>query len=276
MKFTYINEEFVTPPGTLVEILAHPIYQQSQSIELALFAEHRYSFFFWNKWTRKLIAGDIINHVPALITLDWHQDLVYPTTEEKRWLRTLDVSSNKNVSLYAWGNLRPLNDTHVLSAAYLNLIGNIYIHCRQGDFEDDWKDEYIKDRFGNIHTIRKFKNYDDLEAHLLSSREHHAYFDIDLDFFTIDNPLNGAGKDFTYLKNAEIVQMLQLERPLIKWLFQRICGITIATEPEHTGGLFHSNKLLEVINNIYFKPSLFTNYGENWRKSCTWKHLPRE
>ncbi len=216
---------------------------------------------------------DMISHAPALVTLDWHQDLIWPTSREKQWLSKLYLSNNKDVSLYSWANLRSWNDTQIMAAAYLNLIGNIYVHCRQGKFDGDWDDENLKDQYGNIHTVRKFKKYEDLEKCMLSATEHFVYFDIDLDFFTIKNPYNGIGKKFTYLSKQQIVEMLQIERPLIKWILERICGITIATEPEHTGGLLQSNKLLEIIDSIYFKPSLFSNFGEQWEKSTTWKHF---
>lgn len=265
----------MSPPGTLKEILAHPYYNGVRSVELALFAEHRYAFYYWNKWTRGLIDEDYITHSPALVSLDWHQDLVWPTDGEKKLLSKLNLSSNKDVTLFSWANLRPLNDTQILSAAYLNLIGDIYVHCRQGKFEHNWEDEMFEDVYGNIHTVKKFKSYESLEKCLLESKHHHVYFDIDLDFFTLNNPYNGVGKSFTYLKKAEIEDMLKVDRPLINWIFERLCGITIATEPEHTGGLLRSNKLLDIIDRIYFKPSLFSNYGSNWKKSCHWRHLPK-
>lgn len=275
MKFHFRNIDYVTPPGTLVEILAQPSGRGS-AVELAVFAEHRFAFFFWTKWTNKLIKEVRINHPPALVTLDWHQDFIFPTKTEKAWLRSLDIKNNKDVSLFSWANLRPLNDDHIMSAAYLNQIGNTYVLCRQGEGKDWWVDEKLKDRFGNIHLIKKFKEYDELEAHMIKSNEQNVYFDIDLDFFTINNPYNGVGKEFTYLTDRLIRDMLRIDRPLIQWIFERMQGFTIATEPKHTGGLFHSNKFLGLIDNIYFQPSLFTTYGENWRKSCRWKHLDWE
>ncbi len=274
MKLRFRNTDYVTPPGTAVEILAHPYYGNSRSIELAAFAEHRYAFFFWAKWTGKLLKENRIASPPDLVSLDWHQDLAWPTKGEKGWLRSLDVSNNRDLSLYAWANLSPINDTHIMAAAYLNLIGDIYVHCRQGRFEDHWRDQKFKDRYGNVHTVRKFREYDKLEEFLLNSEVNNVYFDIDLDFFTIQNPLNGAGKNFTYLGDDTIRQMLEVERPLIWWIFQRLCGFTIATEPEHTGGLLRSNRYLALISKLYFSPVLFANYGEQWKRSCRWKHLP--
>ncbi|MDH6254197.1 hypothetical protein M2347_003924 [Chryseobacterium sp. H1D6B] len=192
---------------------------------------------------------------------------------EKKDLEDLDLNSNNDVATYAWANLSSINDTHIMSAAYLNIIGDIYLHCHQGSFDRDWEDDQIIDRYGNTHTIKKFKEYKDLENCLLLSDENYVYFDIDLDFFTLKNPLNGEGADYTYLSERIIKEMLSHEHSLIQWIFRRLEGITIATEPEHTGGLLKSNRLLNVINNIWFRPSLFTSYPGQWDKETKWKHL---
>lgn len=275
MELHFYKDEYVTPPGSLTQLLSHPYYGDRKGIELSIFNDHRYAFFFWNKWTQKLKNKDGENFPPTLVTLDWHQDLVYPNIEEKKRLEELNLTNNKDVALYSWANLRSLNDTHILSAAYLNIIGNVYVHCRQGKFEDDWKDEYITDRYGNIHTIKKFKKYQDLEKCLLISEENNIYFDIDLDFFTLNNPLQigERASNYTYLSKKTINEMLIYDNPLIQWIFQRLQGITIATEPEHTGGLLQSNKLLNIINDIWFTPSLFTSYPGEWERETQWKHL---
>lgn len=253
------NPHHVYPPGSKKQILSHP-EMESGIVELAIFQEHRYAFFYWAKWTRKL------NQLqpPCLISLDWHQDLCFPCETEMEWLSQLDKSDNGEVAIFSWAKLAGNNDGHILCAAYLNLIGNIYVHCRQGKLDKDWEDEKITDINGNIHTIKKFKTAEDLEKHLLTTNENEAYFDIDLDFFTYDNPYNGKGKKYTYMTQEEMSKLLSIENPLIKWIFKRLVGFTIATEPEHCGGLLKSNKLLDILNSIYFKPDLFTQ-NSDWR-----------
>ncbi|CAI8733726.1 hypothetical protein [Chryseobacterium sp. IT-36CA2] len=275
MKLNFRNDKNVKPPGSITQLLSHPYYQDWKSIEISIFNDHRYAFFFWNCWTQKLIEDDRINYSPSLVSLDWHQDLVYPTTSEKEMLKELDLNNNKDVALYCWANLSHINDTHIMAAAYLNIIGDIYIHCRQGSSEAAWNDEQFIDRYGNIHTVKKFKKYDDLKTCLLNSDENNVYFDIDLDFFTIKNPLQmGSGSsEYTYLSEETIREMLKIDNPLIEWIFQRLQGITIAVEPEHTGGLLNAHKFLKLINNIWFKPSLFTSYPGKWKKETQWRHL---
>jgi hypothetical protein len=277
MKLRFDKPDDVVPPGSLTQYLDHPHYSHL-GIELSIFNDHRYAFYFWNKWTQhNVFEMDRINCPPDLITLDWHQDLRLPTTEEKRWLRNLDLTNNQDVALYSWANLGKWNDTHIMAAAYLNIIGDVYVHCRQGR-NKDWDDEYIKDKNGNIHTIKKFKKYDELESHLLSSDVVNVYFDIDLDFFTINNPLSWGqgGTAYTYLPNNTIKKMLGIERPLISWIFQRLWGITIALEPEFTGGLMKSQSYLNLIDQLYFSPSLFTKIPGHLSQSTQWKHLKKE
>jgi hypothetical protein len=78
----------------------------------------------------------------------------------------------------------------------------------------------------------------------------------------------GEGAEFSYLSDEQIIEMLKIDRPLINWTFNRLNGITIATEPEHCGGLLKSNQLLNLVNDIYFEPSLFSPFP----KLCNWRH----
>tara|TARA_Y100000815_G_C13327850_1_gene494822 strand:+ start:95 stop:889 length:795 start_codon:yes stop_codon:yes gene_type:complete len=256
------NPYHIEPPGALREILSHPV-NENEAIELAVFQEHRYAFFYWNKWMRKNNGV----HPPCLVSLDWHQDLCYPENVEKEWLDALDLTSDADVSVFSWAKLAGNNDGHILCAAYLNLIGDIYVHCRQAPFPDAWKDEELIDTYGNKHTIKKFKTYEGLQDELFKSSETSVFFDIDLDFFSLKNGLSDGSFEFTYLQEKEIRTMLDKDNPLINWVFERLKGFTIATEPEHCGGLLQSNRFLNLISEIYFMPELFA-------PNCKWKWKP--
>ena len=258
------NPYHIEPPGSQRQILSHPI-QENDVVELALFQEHRYAFFFWNKWFRE----KNLNEPPCLVSLDWHQDLCYPCETEKNWLDKLNLSNDGDVSIFSWAKLNGLNDGQILAAAYLNLIGNIYVHCRQGTYEQDWEDEELIDKYGNVHIIRKFKKYEDLEDFMLQSNEKQVFFDIDLDFFVLDSGLHNGTFNFTYLEKNDIENILNYKRPLINWIFERLTGFTIATEPKHCGGLLKSHKFLNMISESYFTPELFA-------PSCNWKWKPVE
>ena len=58
--------------------------------------------------------------------------------------------------------------------------------------------------------------------------------------------------------------MLDKDSPLINWVFERLKGITIATEQEPCGGLLKSNRFLNLISETYFEPELFA-------PDCKWR-----
>ena len=178
------------------------------------------------------------------------------------------MTSDAEVALFSWAKLAGNNDGHILCAAYLNLIGDIYVHCRQEMGPNTWQDEELIDTYGNKHTIKKFKTYEGLQDALLKASKSSVFFDIDLDFFSVNNGLSDGSFEFTYLQEEEIRTMLDKDHPLISWIFERIKGFTIATEPEHCGGLLKSNKFLDLISDIYFNPELFA-------PKCNWKWKPK-
>ncbi len=256
-KAFFRNPYSIAPPGYNRQYVAHPI-NDGGSVEIAIFQEHRYAFYSWLKWTNEK------KKVPSLVTLDWHQDLFAPDSLEKEWLLGLNQGDDAEVSFFCWAKLAGNNDGHILSAAFLNLIGNVYVHCRQGRFAKNIEIRELIDHLGNIHLIKIFKEYTDLENELLNSEENAVYFDIDLDYFTLENNTSNDKQRFTYLTTKQINELLAPSRPLINWIFERLEGMTIATEPNCTGGLLKSNKLLEKINNMYFHPAIF-KYQCNWK-----------
>ena len=269
-KLEFRNPEIVSPPNSLHQIVSHPVHHQSRAIEIALFNDHRYAFYYWNKWLQEQKKRNHLSNPPALVSLDWHQDLCHPCETEREWLQNLDLKKKGDVAFFSWAKLNPLNDGHILSAAYMNIVGNIYVHCRQEKFAHDWDDEEMIDLFGNTHTIKKFKAFEDLESHLLMSEESDTFFDVDLDFFTVKNGLSDGSFEFTYLPEKIITKILSPERPLMKWIFERLAGFTIAMEPEHTGGFLKANKYLALMDKLYFEPGLFTHRC-NWRSVTEWR-----
>lgn len=49
MKLNFRNDKYVTPPGSLSQLLSHPYHGDRKIIEIEIFNDHRYAFFFWNK-----------------------------------------------------------------------------------------------------------------------------------------------------------------------------------------------------------------------------------
>lgn len=252
-----------TPANSDYQIMSHPS-GKNESIELALFNEHRFAFYFWLKWNLK----NKVKNIPDLITFDWHQDLGYPCETIKSELEKLDLKNPFEISFFAWARLNSLNDDHILAAAYLNQINDIWVVCKQ-NYSHSWENEEIKDYLGNIHTIRKYPDKDKLFNDLKNSQISNLYFDIDLDYFTVENSTSNDKHKFTYMHKDEIKAIFANESEFMKWIFQRMNGFTIALEPEHTGGIKKSLKYLSLLNSILFKGSIL-----HW--NCEWKHLKQK
>jgi len=261
---------FIDPPGCRSEILLHPFIPK-ETIELALFQEHRFAFYYWNNWTNNLDR-----EIPSLVTFDWHQDLCPPYSDELAELQALDNTHKGELAIYTWAKLSNQNDVQIKAALLLNKIKDVYVICRQECSRP--KEETVTDFQGNSHWIRVFDSLSAFEKQLQDIPARKLYFDIDLDYFTLSNPISVGGtqqqKNFTYLSKREALQLMNLSNPVIKWIFQRVAGITIATEPEFCGGLKQSNYFLNMIDQLYFNPPLFHNVPNS--RGTQWRHLEED
>lgn len=260
IKYKLRNQYNTTPPNCDHQILLHPSGNKQECIELAIFNEHRFAFYYWIKWN----STRTYQEVPDLVTFDWHQDLAYPCDGQKEELRKLDHKNLEEVAFFTWSRLCSLNDDHIISAAYLNQLKDIWVVCKQSR-HSDWSDEEIIDYQGNVHKIRKFPNPEELHRNIIKSKTEHIYFDIDLDYFTIKNSTSNDKRIFTYVPNNEISEHFSWDSELMKWILKRMDGFTIALEPEHTGGITKSLKYLKLLNQIFFKGRIF--------HKCKWRHL---
>jgi hypothetical protein len=255
------NPHYIIPPGSIKEFLPHPV-DRGKAVNLALFNEHRYAFFYWLQWSRELMLGS----PPCLISIDWHQDLLYPQDHMMKILANLDQANEMEVALFSWATLSTLNDDHILCAAYLNLIGNVYVVCKQEDLGATWDDEELIDFEGNRHIIKKFKTLEELELQLNLIPDQNVFFDIDLDYFVRYKMIDGNTMPYAAIPKRDVHKILNVERPFFRWLFQRLCGFTIALEPEHCGGIMHSTKLLSYVNSAFFNPGMLSHHCK-WRFS---------
>jgi len=251
------------PPNSVHNYLAHP-FETGDVVQIALFNSHRFAFYFWNLWKKELLKKRSAVNID-LVTYDWHQDLVYPSDGGKEELKKLDLDNHFEVSFFSSYRLNTLNDSHIMSAAYLDIINDVWVLCRQGTFESDWEDEYLEDFRGKKHTIRKFKTEDAVRDALFLSEIQNVFFDIDLDYFTLNNNIEPTDK-FRYMKDSEIKSLISPENILTKWIFERLSGITIALEPGFTGGISKSLKYLTLIENLWFDKSIGSYH-------LRWKHL---
>lgn len=246
------------PPGTTDAYLPHPYYMHRESISLALFNDHRFAFFYWALWhnENKQERSD-------LVTLDWHQDLASSDITEE--LKALDLENTFEVSFLSWARLNPLNDDHIKSAMYCNIIGDAYVICKQ-DMKRNSEDETVEDMNGNTHLIKKFSTTQEAYEYLKDSIVKSVYFDIDLDFFTIENPSTNCVKKTTFIKESEIKDIVDPNSDFMYWVFQRMKGFTIALESDFTGGFTKSMRLYSLIERTLFTGSVLKN-------KTTWRHF---
>ena len=147
------------PPGTYLEEIAHP-GDKSKTIELAIFKEHRFAFYFWNRWSFDLPDS---SKPPTLITIDWHRDFAPPSSGEQEKLNKLNLSDPEEVAKFIWSGLDTHNDSHLLSAAYLNIIDDVILLKNYGDQAEN---TYV-DSDGNNHMISEFKLFESFEKQYL-------------------------------------------------------------------------------------------------------------
>jgi len=222
------DTEILIPPGTYLEKVPHPNGTSSKSMEVAIFTEHRFAFYFWNRWLRDLSDS---RKPPCLLTIDWHRDLAPPTD----------------------------NDSHLLSAAYLNLIDDVFLLKNYGERQQS---SFI-DRQSNRHQIFECCSFADLQESVLDKGSNTFFLDIDLDFFIRDKVAAHQLQEVTTYSNEEISELIDNASPLFTYLYDRLRGITIATEPRYCGGILKSNRILDAVLGSLFTPDM------------QWKHLQK-
>lgn len=247
--------EFLRPPGTHSDIVAHPV-DSERAIEVAVVQDHRFAFFYWSKWRQQ----NGVAPPPSLVSLDWHQDLVAPDIDECELLKKLKTDDFNAVSHFCWDKLHSLNDGHILAAAYLNVIGDIHVVAKQ---RDECPEDFV-DIAGSIHALWCHESVESLLEAVRGQVCTSVLFDIDLDYFTESADSCGGGSDLKLVETSEIERCLRPDGDLMSWIFPRLSGMTIATEPEFCGGLLNSNELFRTVHNILFYPPLLTTRA-GWR-----------
>lgn len=267
------NIGHVDPPGCVSEFVEHPnpSYRNRQSVEVGFVIEHRFAFYYWIKCKQKLqrdrrtskMIDDEQFMPPDLVTWDWHDDCGADSDIVEDKLTMLDQADEQEVALYSWAGLCQLNDGQILPAVWLNALGNVYIIQKQ---KQDCKSQsrVFKDRYGQEHHIFYFRSL----KHFPATFEETAsgtgvIWDIDMDYFTQGRSV----PDQRYtppLSGEEVKAMLSPDTPWMPLILRDLKAITIALEPEYTGGLSHSLDLYRHWESALFAAPLFS-------KTCRWR-----
>jgi len=231
----------------------------SVSSELGIVRDHRFAFYFWSRWFVKKINRDP-KQAPLLITIDWHQDLAPPSENERDDLNHLNLSNEEEVFAFCRDRMNTYNDGHILSAAWLGIISDIVVICKQR-FRS--LDQY-NDCTGRIHSIRKFTSFDAARAEL--EKYDRVILDIDLDYFTESESFRGGNPDVRLDPDEEIRLVLNPHSDFFQSVFKRFQGMTIATEPGFCGSIENASRILAILNKQFFDAPLTD-------PECNWRHL---
>lgn len=250
--------DFLAPLGAYESILENPFTKNA--LEVAVFHEHRIAFYYWALWTTGIKYGDIrISPPPTLVSFDWHEDTAAPDKIEQQELQRLNLEKSSDIAFFSWAMLNPLNDGHILSAAYLNLIADIFLVRKQ----ENGGDPPFVDMFGNIHQVHSFDNVKDMFNSLKQQTGvDKIYLDIDLDYFTESPDSCGGGPGLTLVPADEITTILDPQSDLMKFILPRLNGMTIAIEPEFCGGYSSAMDIYQTVEKTMFNGQLLSENNE--------------
>lgn len=117
---------------------------------------------------------------------------------------------------------------------------------------------------GRKHLVCCYDSVEQLTEAVSGLKYDSAILDIDLDYFTESPDSCGGGDQLQLVGQDEIQACLDPTSPFMSWIFPRMTGITIATEPEFCGGLMNSNQLFNVVCGTLFDPPLLS-HRLGWR-----------
>lgn len=221
-----------------------PGRNQSRCVTVDLFDNHRLMFF-------SILSNRKTDSPLNLISIDYHLDLVEPYESEKEKLLKLDLRSEKEVAFFVWHNLNPLNDNHILSAAYLNLLSDIIILTKDTDTINR---KYL-DKDGKEHNVYLYNDCNSFVERIKMVKGN-ILLDIDLDYFVEKSRDQNGNEIIKYEPKRKDYTIFNKRAKLMQYCKDKLEMITIAREPEHCGGVLNSNAILARICNKLFHGSI--------------------
>ena len=212
---------------------------------------------------RKDEVSDETFSPPDLITWDWHDDYDGDSGFIEDELVRLNQKDEQEVAFFSWAGLQPNNDGQIGPALWLNALGNVYIVQKQKQ-NCKWENHVLNDRYGKPHYVYYFRSMKHLPTTFRKTNSGTGViWDIDLDYFTQGRSV--ADQWYTpRLSNDDINALLLPDTEWMQLILSNLKGITIALEPEYTGGLSISLELYRQWENALFTAPLFS-------KKCRWK-----
>lgn len=253
------------PPGSCGGFIDHPT-DPRRAVEIGVVLQHRFAFFYWLKWRAETRRAE--SPAPNLLTIDWHDDVGGDCDFTPDELSRLDPKDANELTLFCWAGLRSLNDGHIAPAQYLDAIEDVYVILKQRADQREVHPEYRKrtqrDRHGKEHQVHYF---DTVGAFLKEHRSdglHPLVLDLDLDYFTSPDESREKGAE-KLVGDRTISRVMSPGGPLMRWVFPRLAGFTIALEPGYCGGIRNCMHILDVVSDTLFDPPLLTS-RMRWRQ----------
>ncbi len=265
----------MAPPGCCLDFIEHPLpwERRSRCVQVGVVLEHRYAFWLWLRVKTDLSCRNASGkqtpdrdyRPPDLLTMDWHDDIGGSCDFIEDELRRLNQEDENEVGFFCWAGLRSLNDGHVAPAMWLNAIGNVYAVIKQHqDFQA--QDRTITDRYGAQHRVTYLRRPADfLPLWAKGPRGDGLLWDIDLDYFTRAKSV--PDQRYTpMLADRAVADELDPSQKWVHEVLRNLRGVTIALEPEYTGGLTNSLHLLQRWEEAFLEIPLFA-------KGCSWRDI---
>lgn len=257
-------------PGSLSTFLEHPYppLRNKCAVPIGIVMEHRFAFCHWIKIKQDMLSksqpDDATFDAPDLITFDWHDDFGVQDDYDEGELQRLNQADESEVALFAWAALPSNNDGHIRPAVWLNTIGNVYIVLKQGWDRGDDRDEVIIDRHGKKHRVFYLPTPRKLvKTFQETTSDSGVIWDLDLDYLTEADEVPDQWHT-PMLSTRQIKAVLSPKSEWMQLILTDLKAITIALEPEYTGGITQSLRLFDLWQKTFFESSLF-------EKECPWK-----
>jgi hypothetical protein len=259
----------IDPPGSCGTYVHAPIptTPRAKAIPINFVMEHRFAFFYWNQCKQRLMDGQEDRYFtpPDLVTWDWHDDTGATADVNESELSQLDQTNDADMMLYAMAGLHILNDGQVRPAMWLNMIGNVYVLQKQkrncanlNSYEDN--------RFGKSYRIHYVNTPAKLAELIADTRSQSGLiWDIDLDFFTVRGKQAIDQRYHRPMSRRDIQEMLSPRNDWMQEILAGVKAITIALEPDYTGGLSRSLELYSAWEEALFDSPVF-NKRTRWRR----------
>ena len=235
--------------------------------------EHRYAFWLWMRIKRELQydlrarnwIADKDFQPPDLLTLDWHDDVGGRCDFIESELARLNQRDENEVGFFCWAGLRPLDDGHIAPAMWLNAVGNVYAVIKHRECARN-HNRVFTDRHGRKHVVTYLRSPEEfLPLWKESYQSNGLFWDIDLDYFTEAEAVPDQ-RHTPMLSDQAIAKAIDPSQEWVQELLANLRGITIALEPEYTGGLSNSLHLLKQWEKALFRVPLFD-------KQCRWRGI---